>query len=149
MKLNWDFSEFQAFADKLTESYELETALMTATKEVAKVLHKRLLEVTPIDTGNLRKMWSAGDNLAFTVEPVSNGYEVTFVNTATNKRYPSDRYPSGYMYGIAVNDGHKTPSGGWVMGKFFVEAAIAQTENSTTLERIIMKELQKWWEGCF
>ena len=149
MKIEWDFKELYDFADKLNDSYRINTALMTATKEVAKVLHQRLLIMTPVDTGNLRKMWSAGDNLAFTVEPVANGYEVTFVNTATNKRYPSDKYPDGYMYGVAVNDGHKTPSGGWVMGKFFVEAAIAQTGNSKVIERVVMRELQKWWEGCF
>ena len=149
MKIEWDFTEFTNFANKLTNSYSLQTTLMTVTKEVAKVLHGRLLEMTPVDTGNLRKMWSAGDNLAFTVESVSNGYQVTFVNTATNKRYLTEKYPHGYMYGVAVNDGHKTPTGGWVMGKFFVEASIAQTAHSGELERVIMRELQKWWEGCF
>ena len=146
MRLEWDFSEFYDFADKLSGSYEIETALMTATKEVAKVLHQRLLILTPVDTGNLRKMWSAGNNLQFTVEPVDCGYEVTFINTATNKEYPSEKYPDGFMYAVAVNDGHKTPGGGgWVMGRFFVEKSILQTEQQT--EQIIMAELQKWWDS--
>ena len=146
MKFYWDFSELANFADRLSDQHNLDSALITATQKVAKVLHQHLLQLTPVDTGNLRKMWSAGDNLLFTVEPVSNGYEVTFINTATNKRYPSEKYPSGFMYGLAVNDGHKKPDGtGWVMGKFFVEKAILQTDEQT--EQIIMKELQKWWDS--
>lgn len=145
MKFQWDFSELTTFADKLADGYEFESAMMTATRKVAKVLHQYLLLQTPIDTGNLRKMWSAGDNLRFTVKPVNNGYEVTFINTATNKRYPSEKYPSGYMYGLAVNDGHKKPGGvGWVFGKFFVEKSILQTEQQT--EQIILNELKKWWD---
>lgn len=146
MKFQWDFSEFGKLADNLSETYELESALRTATQKVAKVLHRYLLQLTPVDTGNLRKMWSAGDNLLFTVEVVKNGYEVTFVNTATNKRYPSEKYPEGYMYATAVNDGHKKPDGiGWVMGRFFVEKSILQTEQQ--LEQIIMSELEKWWDS--
>lgn len=146
MKFQWDFSEFGKFADNLSKTYEFETTLMTATQKVARVLHQHLLQLTPVDTGNLRKMWSAGDNLLFTVESDKNGYEVTFINTATNKEYPSEKYPNGYMYSVAVNDGHKKPGGvGWVMGRFFVEKSILQTEQQT--EQIVMTELKKWWDS--
>lgn len=138
MKFEWDFSELTKFADNL--SYGFDTALMTATQKIAKVLHKYLLIQTPVDTGNLRKMWSAGDNLYFTVERVQNGFQVTLINTARNGS------KDGFMYGLAVNDGHKTPGGnGWVMGRFFVERSIIQTIPQT--EQIIMQELQKWWES--
>ena len=113
--------------------------MMTATQNIARVLHGHLLKNTPVDTGNLRKMWSAGGNLAFTVEPVSEGFMVTFVNLAQNAK--------GFRYGLAVNDGHKTTSGGWVMGKFFVEASLLQTANSTKIDAIIMEQLQKWWDS--
>lgn len=146
MKLQWDFSELTKFADKVLDKYNFDSTMMTATQKVARVLHQHLLQLTPIDTGNLRKMWSAGDNLLFTVKPVKDGYEVTFINTATNKRYPSERYPNGFEYGLAVNDGHRTPDGmGWVMGKFFVEKSILQTEQQA--EQIIMNELKKWWDS--
>ena len=92
MKVTFDFSEFDKFAENLKDSYKIETALMTATQNIAKVLHKILLEQTPVDTGNLRKMWSAGENLVFTVERVENGYEVVLTNEAE--------------YATAVNDGH-------------------------------------------
>lgn len=140
MKLEWNFKELTNFANNLKDTYELETALMTATQNVARVLHDRILMNTPIDTGNLRKMWSAGDNLYFTVEDVDGGYQVTFINEAKN---------NGFMYGVAVNDGHRTPDGsGWVMGRFFVEKSIIQVGSSQQLESIIMRELNKWWKGC-
>lgn len=142
MKLEWDFSELTNFADRLKNTYSLKTHLMTATQEIAKVLHSYLLSQTPVDTGNLRKMWSAGDNLLFTVKTVPNGYEVTLVNAARNGS------KDGFMYGLAVNDGHRTPGGGgFVAGRFFVERSILQTTNSSELNRIIIQELQKWWDS--
>lgn len=142
MKLKWDFSEFTKFANSLKNTHTFDTALMTATQNIARVLHQYLLVNTPVRTGNLRKMWSAGDNLRFTVKPVSTGFEVTLINTA---RADS---ADGFMYGIAVNDGHKTPGGGgWVMGRFFVEKSIIQTAESKQIDQIIMRELQKWWDS--
>lgn len=138
MKLTIDFSEFEDFAKDLLESqHELETSLMTATQNIAKVVHSYLLDLTPVDTGNLRKMWSAGDNLKFTVEKVNKGYEVTLINEAEN--------PSGFKYGLVVNDGHSSVNGGWVMGRFFVEDSIDFTEPQ--VEQIVMKELEKWWRS--
>ena len=140
MNIKWDFSELTNFANHLSSRYDLETALMTATQNIARVLHQYLLTNTPIKTGNLRKMWSAGDNLMFTVVPLGNGYEVTLVNTAR----ANDE--NGFMYGLAVNDGHKTPGGGgWVMGRFFVEKSIELTKPQ--IEQIIMNELIKWWDS--
>jgi hypothetical protein len=114
--------------------------MMTATREIAKVLHAHLLEQTPVKTGNLRKMWSAGDNLEFTVERLGNGYRVTLVNTASRNS------KDGFRYGLSVNDGHKTPSGnGWVVGRFFVENSINLT--LPQVEQIVMRELKKWWDS--
>lgn len=138
MKLEWDFSEWVRFANNLESGYGFDTAMMTATQNIARVLHKYLLIHTPVLTGNLRKMWSAGDNLAFTVEPIDNGYQVTLINIAQNEK--------GEQYGRWVNDGHNTPSGnGWVMGRFFVEKSVLQTTEK--VEQIIMNELQKWWDS--
>lgn len=138
MRVSFDFSELNRFITNVTNPYHLETTLMTATQNIARVLHQHLLEQTPIDTGNLRKMWSAGDNLMFTVEKTVNGFEVTLVNTAQNQK--------GEKYGVWVNDGHRTPNGtGWVMGRFFVENSIDLTYPK--LEQIIMKELEKWWDS--
>lgn len=139
MKLIWDFREFGEFANRLQRDYELQTMLMTATQEVARALHSELLTLTPVDTGNLRKMWSAGDNLKFTVQKVADGFIVEFINEASN---------DGFMYGVAVNDGHRSRAGNWVVGRFFVEKSIVEVSDSGKLESIIYKQLQKWWKDC-
>ena len=152
MRLVWDFTELTDFGERLNDTYNFHTAIMAATREVARVLHQELLEQTPVDTGNLRKMWSAGDNLLFTVDRVGDGFQVTFINKATNKRGVADSEirvdGNGYMYGIAVNDGHRTKTGGWVMGRFFVEKSILRTSESQIVESIIYKELEKWYKRC-
>ena len=134
ISLKYDFNRLNKFIEHLTDPYYLESALMTATQKIARVLHQHLLGQTPVDTGNLRKMWSAGDNLMFLVDKTVNGYEVTLINTAQNQK--------GEKYGIWVNDGHRTPDGiGWVVGRFFVENSIDLTYPKT--EQIVMKELKK------
>lgn len=142
MKFHFDISELNEFADNLTNTHDLDTALMTATQNIARVLHNNLINLTPVKTGNLRKMWSAGDNLLFTVERVTNGFQVTLINTARAN------HANGVMYGVLVNDGHHTISGGWVNGRFFVENAVIQTRESGGLDKIIMNELQKWWDSA-
>ena len=147
MKVEFDFSEFDKFANNLKDYHRFETTLMTATQNIARVLHKYLLQQTPVDTGNLRKMWSAGENLQFTVSKVSGGFEVILVNKArSGSDTSSDDEETGFMYGVAVNDGHKTPNGtGWVIGRFFVEDSIDLTYPK--VEHLVMKELRKWWNS--
>lgn len=140
MKLEFDFHEVVDFCENLGDPHTTETYLMTAVQNVARKLHQNLLQFTPVDTGNLRKMWSAGDNLMFTVNEVGDGYEVTFINTAQNE--------TGYMYGVDVEKGHSTPGGGWVKGRFFVKKSILELENSGQLEQLILTELQKWFGWC-
>lgn len=134
MKLDFDFSELIDFGESLGSTYVLDTALMTATQNIARVLHQFLLINTPVKTGNLRKMWSAGENLAFTVIPNGFGYDVILINQAR----ADDE--NGYMYGTDVNDGNSR-----IVGRFFVEASILQT--LPQVESIVMNELQKWWDS--
>ena len=143
MEFEWDLSEFEQFAANLQDRSAFDINMRNAIRRVARILHKNLLARTPIDTGNLRNMWNAGDNLQFTVKMVNNGYMVTLYNRAYNNKSP--KYPN-FQYGLAVNDGHYKPGGtGWVVGKFFVEKSIAITAQQ--VEQIIMKELQKWWNS--
>lgn len=138
MDIEIDVTEFLTFSRRLQDYERFETAIMTATQEIARVLHKELLKRSPIDTGNLRKMWSAGDNLKFYVDRKGDGYEVTLVNEARNEY--------GYKYPWVVNYGHKSPNGGWVIGQFFVENSILAT--SEVAEKYIRKELTKWFRYC-
>ena len=138
MKLEWDLSGLVDFGERLNDYHEFETYIMTATQEIARVYHQALVTRTPVLTGNLRKMWSAGDNLQFTVKQVEGGYEVTLENEA------EDEY--GRKYGQIVNDGYYSKSGKFIKGRMFIENSIGYTEDK--VNKIIAKQLQKWLEGC-
>ena len=143
MQIKYDFKELNKFLKKVTNENHWDKEFRLVAKSIARVLHQHLLEQTPVDTGNLREMWNAGANLQFRVVKKEDGYTVTLYNRATNNKSP--KYPN-FKYGLAVNDGHKTPGGGgWVMGKFFVENSVDLTYPK--VEQIVMKELEKWWDS--
>lgn len=144
MKLTWDFSEFTEFANRLEDLSKFEVFAKQATKEITNALREMLFVHTPVLTGNLAASWGGEENYSFTVKKWGYGYSVTLYNHAMNNKSPKYK---NFKYGLAVNDGHRTPSGGWVMGKFFVEKSIVQTAESTQLEAIVMQELEKWWKG--
>lgn len=145
MKVKWDFSEFTEFAESLQDFSKLDVFYQQATKDIAEALRDALFRNTPVLTGNLAASWGGEENYSFTVKKFEYGYSVTLYNRAVSLR-PQKKYKD-FKYGLAVNDGHKTPNGGWVMGRFFVEKSIIQTSESNQLESIIMREIQKWWKG--
>lgn len=144
MKASWDFSEFTKFANRLQDVSKFDRFAQQITKEIANALREMLFHHTPVLTGNLAASWGGKENYSFEIKKWGYGYSVTLYNRAISNKSP--KYPN-FQYGLAVNDGHKTPSGGWVMGKFFVEKAVVQTAASTQLEAIVMRELEKWWKG--
>lgn len=135
MKLSWDFSAFDKFAKRLVDVSSFDAFCIQATKAIARALHEMLFNQTPVKTGNLCAAWGGAENYAYTIKRLGDGYLITLINRGANDK--------GFQYGLAVNDGHKTPAGGWVVGRFFVENSIALTEPK--VEQIIMRELQKWW----
>ena len=145
MKLKWDFSEFTEFAESLQDFSKFEVFAEQITKEITEALREALFQNTPVLTGNLAASWGGEENYSFTVKKLKSGYSVTLYNRAVSLR-PQKKYKN-FQYGLAVNDGHRTPSGGWVMGRFFVEKSIIQTAESNELESIVMREIQQWWKG--
>lgn len=145
MKLEWDFHELTDFGKRLNDLSKFEIAAQQIAKEIAKALQDALFRNTPVLTGNLRASWGGEENCSFVAKKFSYGYKVTLYNRAVSLR-PQKKYKN-FQYGLSVNDGHKTPSGGWVVGRFFVENSILQTANSMQLEQLIMKHLQKWWDS--
>ncbi len=145
MKLKWDFHELTDFGDNLLSlGSAFSPHLKQITKDIANALREALFENTPVLTGNLSANWGGAENYSFEVKAHNYGYSVTLYNRATNDK--------SFKYGLAVNDGHwsKNQYGGpykWVVGRFFVEKSIIQVANSTQIEEIIMKELQKWWDS--
>lgn len=157
MKLTWDFSELNDFADNLNNFSKFDEAMKRATQRLAKELLKWMKGFTPVDEYTLINGWN-GNN--FAVTKVKDGFEVLIVNKTS--------------YALDVNDGHRVrnrkdgeyypvrrriqvrsahpwqdPVSEWyVFGHFFVERGILRLTETTEIERIIMKELQQWWEGC-
>lgn len=145
MKLKWDLHELTDLGDNLKSLCSaFDPHLQQATKEIAALLREALIQNTPVLTGNLAASWGGKENYSLEVKHLKTGYSVTLKNHAMSTK--SSKYPN-FKYGLAVNDGHKTPNGGWVMGRFFVEKSIIQTAESTQLEAIIMREIEKWWKG--
>lgn len=155
MRVEFDFSELNRFGENLLDQHSVDTTLMTATQNIAKVLHRQLLGQTPVTTGKLRMMWSAGDNLRFTVERVGNGYEVVLINEAeyatsvNDGHYSYNQYNKGGKPYVVKNRTVPYKKGGkaktFVFGRFFVEDSIDLT--IPKIEQIVMQELRKWWKS--
>lgn len=153
MNLKWDLNELFDFGERVGNYETYETYLMTATQEIAKALHKALLTRTPVVTGNLRSGWSKGDNLAFRVQKVRNGYVVELTNDTEYARWVNYGHHSYNQYGGPYEVKNRTvkyyqgKSGKtYVYGHFFVEKAVLDTERKA--ETIIKNELRDWMRWC-
>ena len=156
MKFEWDFHELTEFANNLSNVGKLNSTFERITKDISKALLKRMKSLTPVDSYDLINGWNGNK---FAVVKRENGFEVLIINKTP--------------YASAVNDGHKAYNqyGGpypirnrkqvrspyqwqtgdgtyYVFGHFFVERGILQLKNTQEIESIIMRELEKWWEGC-
>lgn len=146
-----DIRELVDFGNNLENGSRTEYVRRIIEME-ANTLLQRLIRNTPVDTGNLRKHWTA-DNPTIIVENAMGGYKVTLVNKAADEK--------GRMYGSWVDQGHKAIPGQfipplgksirktttWVQGRFFVDKSIRQM-NDNDLKRIVKDQLQAWLEGC-
>ena len=156
MKLEWDFSELTEFANNLVNTSRFEREMKFATKELASVLLKAIKALTPIgETYQLVNGWNGND---FAVRQVSNGFEVLLVNKDPKALWVNDGHKAYNQHGgpyeihnrVKVTSPYQWQKGDatyYVFGHFFVERGILQVENTTQIEEIIMKKLQKWWES--
>ena len=160
MKLVWDFSEFNEFAENLQNVSEFERFAKQATRELAKELHEMLFQITPVKTGQLAAGWG-GENYAYTIESFKYGYRITlrnqvpYAHSVNDGHYSHNQFNAGEPTGYLVKN--RTPKiytidganqdETYVFGHFFVEKAIVEISESSALEQIIMKELQKWWDS--
>ncbi len=165
MKFEWDFSELVEFGNHLCNG-DMVDAFKRVTKEIAKALLKRMKSLTPVDDYDLINGWNGNQ---FIVIPVSNGYEVMIVNKDRKAEWVNDGHKAFNQYGgpypihphgfwsknkprgrIQVRTPYQWQQGEhkyYVFGHFFVERGILSLTNTSELENIIMRELQKWWDS--
>lgn len=156
MKLEWDFSEFEEFANNLCNSH-LDEMFMRITKDISKALLKRIKSHTPILDYDLINAW---DENKFLVTETKNGYEVLLVNKTEYATWVNDGHkqrPGRFVPGIWLGAKRFVyikgyPRGmvlkkDWVQGRFFVEKGIVSLKDTAEIEEIIMRELQKWWDS--
>lgn len=154
MNVKVDFSELSGFIDNLNSS-KLERTLERIAKEISKALLKRMKSLTPVDEYDLINGWNGN---RFAVTKRGNRYEVLIVNTTPYALDVNDGHMVYNQYGgaypvkrrIQVRSPHPWQKGDptyYVYGHFFVERGILQLNNTKEIERIIMRELQKWWDS--
>jgi hypothetical protein len=160
MKIVWDFHELVEFGERLNDYPKFESYLKSATQEIAKALHKALVTRTPVVTGKLKQGWNSGENLAFTVQKVKDGYLVELTNNVEYASHVNYGHPSHNQFNkggqpyvvrnrvkVPVADPRQNPkSQYWVFGRFFLENSVVEVDEQ--LEQIVSKELQKWLEWC-
>ena len=159
MKVKWDFSELEKFADNLADIAEFNRYCEEAAKEIAEILKNLLVRNTPRITGFLRSKWKT-DNVAYDIKRDGNKFLITLINTAEYATWVNDghrqhvgQFVPGYwsgnrfIYDVDADGGMvlRQPA---VKGRFFVEASINQLHSSVHMEKIIYDKLQKWWKGC-
>lgn len=136
-----DFKNLQKKLEKLTE-VDLDEFCREISKELAARLLRKVIKRTPVGDypsgsgktgGTLRRGWSAAYAEAAEVTQSGNTYMIEMTN-------PVD-------YGIYVNYGHRTRSGGWVPGQFFIEISIEELESSGA--RIVEKRLLELFSEVF
>ena len=157
MKIEWDFSEFERFADNLNNTVQFERQMKFAAKEIASVLLRMIKTFTPVgDTYQLVNGWN--DN-TFAVKAVNGGFEVLLINTDEKALWVNDghrvrnRKDGDYLkvhHRVKVPTAYqwqKDTSEWYVYGHFFVERGILQLKNTQQVEQIILRKLQKWWDS--
>lgn len=170
MKLKWDFHELYDFGERIGNIAEFEKVCEEATRELAKVFHRMLIDKTPFVTGELKGGW-LGDNLQYNVKRLKNGFKVEFVNTVPYARAVNDGHkaynqfggpypiheevsvgPYGKLQGrIKVKTPYEWQKGDpsmFVFGHFFVERSIVELEDGIQLNKVLRKELEKWFRWC-
>ena len=156
MKISWDLSELTNFGDNLKSlGSAFDTHLQTATKEIAKVLLRYMQGLTPTD--KTRQLVNGWNGNAFVVKPLPEGYMVEIVNKAEYAAWVNDGHKAYNQFGgpyqirkrVKVTSPHQWQKGNatyYVYGHFFVERGILQLLNTNEIEKLVMKELKKWWD---
>lgn len=156
MKVEFDFHELYDFANNLGNISKFEQTAERIVKDISKSLLSQMKSLTPVDSYDLINGW---DGNKFAVVKRESGFEVLIVNKTPyalavndgHKAYNQHGGPYPIKHRVQVRTPHKWQTGNatwYVFGHFFVERGILRLTETKRIEEIIMRELQKWWEGC-
>ena len=155
MKLEWDISELDEFGNRLANTAKFKEYCKRIVKQLAKELQDMLINQTPVKTGQLAAGWGGAENSAYKIEELKTCYKVTLYNRVPYANSVNDGHYSYNQYGgpyevkhrtVPYTQGKNDPT--FVFGHFFVEKSILLLENSSVLDMILYKELNKWFEWC-
>lgn len=152
MKVKFDFSELREFTETLGTKKNLDKYSKMALREITKEIVDCIKKYTPVDSGVLLKGW---DKRKISIVKQSNGYQVKLVNdvpyalAVNDGHYSHNQYNKGLEPYVVQNRtvpyyaGCKDET--FVYGHFFVEKGIAEYAPKGDLEKIVMRNLEKWW----
>jgi hypothetical protein len=137
-----DVSELEAFKEKLLDDYHREQMLFELARQMMEMVREVAKELTPVDTGNLRKSWSNGDNLFLEVVKQGNVYTVSIENKAYNGR------GEGEFYASFVEEGYHSRSGRWIPGHWMMQTGEIEAErNAQKMFDAIVRDWWRWVNG--
>lgn len=119
-----DDAQFQAFANKVKgkiNSQQLKHELETTSKKVGEQGLRLLKSNTPVDSGNLRRNWTAkGPSIT------SGGWTIEFINNANYASFVENGHrqtPGRFVPAIG-----KRLKASWVPGQFFMKKSVSQLQ---------------------
>ena len=111
------------------EKADLDEFCEMCAKHLAARLLSRVIRITPVETGTLRRSWSEENNEVY-VEHKGNEFTCEIVNSTS--------------YAIYVEYGHRTRNHkGWVHGYFMLEKSTLQLDAQAPriIEKLLMQKL--------
>lgn len=132
-----DVSELLEFRDRLMDDYKREQMLYDLAKQLMELVREVAIQHTPIDTGELRRNWSNGDNLFLEVVKVGNTYTVSIENKAYNDR------GDGGFYASFVEEGYHSRAGRWIPGHWMM--ATGEIEAERNAQKMFDAIVRDWW----
>lgn len=137
-----DYRQLEEFKRKLQEleRSQIDEFMDSCCKELAARLLAKVIRRTPVDSGYLRRGWTAGRNQnakayvnSLSVTNHGSTYEITISNPVEYCPY--------------VEYGHRTRGSGWVDGKFML--TISSDEIKASSQEILTKKLRKFMKEVF
>lgn len=146
MGKNVDYKELQDFVKKMEK--QLSDAnrnkfLEDCVKELAARLLSRVIKRTPVKEGNLRRSWTASDDMK--IEKVGGVYQITIENTASYASYVE--FGHRRVPGIYIPEYGKSTTAGWTDGKFML--TISENEVNALAPALLEKRLMEYLRKAF